>query len=265
MGEVEFVTRAPHPLLRHSIVQITGYAEPPMPTASCAPASLLTPLIFSFGAPFGIALGSAPSRDWPQGFASGLFAGPAHVTSRGGAACVQVDLTPAGAVRLFGGAAAELAGAVVELDLLPVWGAAARALCARLAETAGWPARINLAEAFVAARLVHDPSREIAAVWRGLAAAQPIAAIARDIGWSHRHMTARFRRETGIAPVTAARMLRFRRVRRLADAGVEGWAGIAAAAGFADQAHMVREFRRLSGETPTEWARHRTTVPPRLG
>ena len=46
--------------------------------------------------------------------------------------------------------------------------------------------------------------------------------------------------------------MRFGRAQALARTG-ENWAGIAAACGYADQAHLAREFAELAGQTPTEW------------
>ncbi len=60
-------------------------------------------------------------------------------------------------------------------------------------------------------------------------------------------------------------MMRFHRACRLArDGGCSGWAGIAAESGYADQAHLAREFSTLAGETPTAWARRLALIDGRL-
>ena len=45
---------------------------------------------------------------------------------------------------------------------------------------------------------------------------------------------------------------------------VSGWARIAAESGYADQAHLAREFSALAGETPTAWARRLALTDSRL-
>lgn len=74
-------------------------------------------------------------------------------------------------------------------------------------------------------------------------------------GLSHRHLIARFREATGLAPKQHARVLRLQLA--LAALGTPGLgaADVAADAGFADQAHFTREFRDLTGVTPTDWLR----------
>jgi AraC-like DNA-binding protein len=86
--------------------------------------------------------------------------------------------------------------------------------------------------------------------------------IARELGWSRKHLAARFHRELGLAPKSIARIARFQNVlaqarTRSAGSAPLAWADVAMACGYADQAHLTREFVEMSGTTPSRWlARH---------
>ena len=84
-----------------------------------------------------------------------------------------------------------------------------------------------------------------------------IGRLAREVGWSRKHQAERFALEVGATPKTVARILRFARARRaiLDGAPPSGWAGLAQDYGFADQAHLIREFQALAGMTPPRLAR----------
>jgi AraC-like DNA-binding protein len=58
-----------------------------------------------------------------------------------------------------------------------------------------------------------------------------------------------FQAETGLPPHAYLNQLRVRRARELLDRGVPP-AGAAAEAGFADQAHLTRHFKRVVGVPP---------------
>ncbi|MFV0676026.1 helix-turn-helix domain-containing protein [Variovorax sp. tm] len=75
--------------------------------------------------------------------------------------------------------------------------------------------------------------------------------VAADLGVSARHLRRVFREALGISPKAFARLTRFHRALRDArhDSRM-GWAGIAAAAGYYDQAHLIAEFRAIAGVTP---------------
>lgn len=89
-----------------------------------------------------------------------------------------------------------------------------------------------------------------------MAAAAPrspgVAELARAAGLSPAHFARAFRARTGVAPHAWLATLRLERaldlLRRPGSAPV--LAEVAAAAGFADQAHMTRELRRATGLTP---------------
>jgi AraC-like DNA-binding protein len=78
-----------------------------------------------------------------------------------------------------------------------------------------------------------------------------VFAVAAELGVSERHLRRVFRETVGVSPKAFARIARFHRAlgagRQDARAG---WASIAAAAGYYDQAHLIAEFRAIAGVTP---------------
>jgi uncharacterized glyoxalase superfamily protein PhnB/AraC-like DNA-binding protein len=97
------------------------------------------------------------------------------------------------------------------------------------------------------------PSPELAWAWRTMqnaGGAVRIADLAREAGCSHRHLIGRFREQVGATPKTAARVLRYTRAARLLDRGGLRQAEVATACGYADQAHMIREYARLPAQLP---------------
>src|SRR5207247_1750577 len=85
---------------------------------------------------------------------------------------------------------------------------------------------------------------------RGLSGAELTADdLAAAAGCSRYAAYRAFSQAYGLAPSDYQRQLRVRTARRLLSAGVEP-ARAAAAAGFADQAHLTRWFRRYYGVTP---------------
>jgi AraC-like DNA-binding protein len=78
-----------------------------------------------------------------------------------------------------------------------------------------------------------------------------VDAAARAAGVSVRQVERAFARHLGIPPKSVARIQRFQRVLRalMRDPGVP-LADVSAEAGYFDQAHMIRDFRRFSGGVP---------------
>jgi transcriptional regulator GlxA family with amidase domain len=101
------------------------------------------------------------------------------------------------------------------------------------------------------------PSPEVGWAWRRLVAsdgAAPISRIADEVGWSHRHLIARFRQQVGLTPKIGARLVRLDAVwRHIEKRGPLDWGQVAADAGYADQAHLIRDFRQFTGTTPAEF------------
>lgn len=169
---------------------------------------------------------------------------------------IQLALRPGAARRLLGAPAGELAGRSVELEA--VLGPRVGLLRERLHEIPSWSGQFELVED-VLARLLGDEARvpaEVGEAWRVLersGGAVRIRDVARHVGWSMRRLQEQFGREYGVAPKGAARLHRFTRSRRLVAGGRLGLGDIAQRCGFADQAHLNREWQALAGVAPTRW------------
>lgn len=75
--------------------------------------------------------------------------------------------------------------------------------------------------------------------------------LAREVGVSIRHLERLFARELGYPPKVVARVLRFQRtLRQLMDDRHIALGDLAETAGYFDQAHFIRDFRRFSGGVP---------------
>lgn len=72
-------------------------------------------------------------------------------------------------------------------------------------------------------------------------------------GFSRRHLERLFRRQVGLTPKEYGRIVRVQRALRLLAGAPSGHgAAIAAACGFSDQPHMIRELRELAGVPPSQ-------------
>jgi AraC-like DNA-binding protein len=176
---------------------------------------------------------------------------------------VQVELTPVGALALFGDVA-DLNDAVVPLD--EAFGARGTRLVERLSETGSWEARLKLLDESFGCDNAPGLSPEVAWLRRQLEASKGRARVEPlmdETGWSRRHVTARFRRQLGVAPKAYARLLRFDHASELLGALSPGrtLADVAMAAGYYDQSHLTRDFVALAGMTPAVYAADATFAP----
>jgi AraC-like DNA-binding protein len=97
-----------------------------------------------------------------------------------------------------------------------------------------------------------DPTASAVAHRLELAAGPGVVAqLAADVGLSERQLQRRCHIAFGYGPKTLQQVLRFQRALRLARAGGR-LADVAAEVGYADQAHLARETRRLAGVPLTD-------------
>jgi AraC-like DNA-binding protein len=236
----------PHPELRTLVARdYTGYPEGTVEHRLLLPASLSVPVI--------IKILDSPHR--PPEFAMGAHDTYTRVEGACAPSYLELWLAPLGAYTLLGLPMDALANHTV--DLVDLLGASGRQLAAGVRDAPTWRERFALVDRFLLRRLGDGPrpAPEVARAWNRLLAtggAGPIGEIAREVGWSHRNLIAKFRQQVGLPPKTAARLVRLDTVwRRLAAPGPHSsWGRIAADAGYADQAHLIRDFRQFTGTTP---------------
>ncbi len=179
-----------------------------------------------------------------------LVAGPdtrAHlVADTPGARYVGLRFAPGTGPAVFGVPAAEVRDRRVPLAAL--W---PRDLAEELTERAAAaadPARVLEAAAGRRLRAGAGPDPLCAAVLAAARDGRPVASVARSVGLGERQLHRRCLAAFGYGPKTLARVVRLRRAIRLARAGVPS-AEVASAAGYADQAHLAREVKALTGVT----------------
>ncbi|MEV0157852.1 helix-turn-helix domain-containing protein [Micromonospora sp. NPDC050686] len=216
---------------------------------------------------FEIAWARRPSsRQKRRAAVAGLHMDPVELKQEGCTRGVYVTLSPLGASTLLGLPASALAGQVADLaDVVP----AMADLPERLMDCRSWPRRRELVERYLLNGLVNHGERanydELRATLAVLSEANRVQEAAQLLGCSRRHLSSTVRAEIGVTPKEYQRLVRFETARaRLvaaANAGPVSLAAVAAASGFADQAHLTREWRAMAMCTPTQWLRAEGLAP----
>ena len=196
-------------------------------------------------------------RPASEGFSSAVIGGP-RTTFYGkwmgdAVYSVGVQFYPGVAEPLFGVPADTLAERHTNLDA--VWGHHAEQLWERLLAAPTPEEQLGVLETVMLARL---PGYSLSvsgvmhpAISFGLgrfAQGATVTEVVRESGYSHRYFNALFKRATGLSSKAYCRVRRLQHV--LAAPRDTALAELALAAGFADQAHLQREFRALTGVTP---------------
>lgn len=188
----------------------------------------------------------------PTGFVVGLLDAPLRIEAAGVVRCMAARLRPWAVGRLFG----EAAGRGWK-DAGDIFGARLGRLAERV-EARDWErAAAVFDEVLIEAFQRWDPGGTGGGlVGPFVEGGRPTADVADDWAITGRQVERKVRGLTGTSPKRLASLARFQRVRDAiwADPAVD-LARLAAASGFADQAHMTRSFRRFAGQTPARFAR----------
>jgi AraC-like DNA-binding protein len=210
-------------------------------------------LVLEFGPPLSVADSSGVWERRQSGFFAGIDDGASLTEFAGAQAGVQVNLTLKGAHAFLATPMHEVARRVMGLRELGV----TPSLAERLAEARNWSARFGVVVEFLQLRLGRSPPLSDLVSWAASridasGGAVRIDELAKELGYSRKHLHACFLREVGLSPKRYAEVMRFDGLRRrLLANGTTGLADLAAELGYADQAHMTRDARRFSSMSPT--------------
>ncbi|MEO8592685.1 MAG: helix-turn-helix domain-containing protein [Candidatus Solibacter sp.] len=205
-------------------------------------------LILNLREPFE-ALDGATWRRQPECFLAGQITGPLLLRAGSCSRMIGIRFRPGGVAQLLGVPADELAGRSID----------ARDLGLGALRSVG---SVDEAEQIVLERERGAADAVMDEAVRLLSRDGEVGGAARALGLSTRHLERRFKARVGMSPKHFARIVRFQRVFGAVEGGGSGWVEAAAACGYYDQAHLIRDFRDLAGEAPShlmggdELARH---------
>ena len=260
-GQWRFSNAAPEPALGGMVQEywevegrLGPFRERVLPNGS-------TEVMVNLGPPHTL-LTDAGASVWDRAWFSGLHERAIAIESLQGTHLISARLRPLGALRLFGPAVPRAANTVVDLERF--LGPSAVELRALLLGAASTEERFAHLERFLLRYLSLDrvPSAIVSEAAGRIEEAHGnlrIATIHADLKVSRKQLWLGFGRELGLSPKAYAQLHRFvwTLARLRESTGVE-WPRLAAAAGYSDQAHLVRDFRRAAFASPTEFLRTRT-------
>jgi AraC-like DNA-binding protein len=188
----------------------------------------------------------------PNALVTGLWDRTRTLTHSGSCANVLAMMTPTGASALLREPVQHLFNGTMPLEY-QVRASQLSLVEEQLHESSHHLQRVEVVERFLLEQLRNRvPDSLIATAVHSIRASRGslrIDRLARHMGLSQSALERRFRREVGASPKKFAALVRLRHVVRLRRAGVS-LTDIAHAAGYADQPHFIKDFRRFTGQAP---------------
>jgi AraC-like DNA-binding protein len=213
-------------------------------------------IVFSFGPAYCVQGLWSPGESGPSGHVIGAMS--AARTASHGERIIQVGayVRPAQARALLCVPPTELTDQIVALDDL--WGGDAVGLEAQIAEARSDGERVAALERALVERVAHRRALQSGPDVAGMASfvlsrsgLLTVNELAFAAGVSRQYLARSFKEEIGVAPKLYCRLARFRAALNRANIrSTCGWATVAADLGYADQSHLIADFKEFAGLTP---------------
>lgn len=194
---------------------------------------------------------------------TGMHRGGYVIDTRQLSAIMGVHFRPGGAWSLLGIPAHELRDARIDFQLLI--GQDSHRLMDRLMRAASPQEKLRLVDAALCQRrlrCIHPAVAWAAEQMTRYPASVRVALLAEEAGLSERRLSELFASQVGINPKGFARLRRFQTaLGRIHLAAHPDWCDVALKTGYADQAHLIRDFREFSGLSPAVYHAQRGMSP----
>lgn len=191
----------------------------------------------------------------PNALVTGLWDKTRTLTHSGSCANVLAMFTPTGAAALLSEPVEHLFNGTMPLEQ-QARRSQLSLLEEQLFESSHHVQRVEVVERFLLEQLRNRaPDALVAAAVhriRIIRGSLRIDRLARHLSLSQSALERRFRREVGASPKKFAALVRLRHVVRLRRAGVS-LTDIAHFAGYADQPHFIKDFKRFTGQAPASF------------
>lgn len=216
-------------------------------------------MIFHYGDPFSYSKRENQDEIQPSSFLGGQINRCLTITPTGDVGLIGVRFHPYGAAALLSLPMGELAGETI--DLVDIVGNKAKELSEQIALAQERQNRILLIEGLLmklySDRIQADLLVE-EAVFRVLNLKQEttVSELAKSLFISQRHLSRRFRHHVGLTIKSFYNIHRFQRLLRSISEHAEGSSSLtnaAYSAGYYDQSHLIKDFRRYTGTNPSEY------------
>jgi AraC-like DNA-binding protein len=258
-----YAEREPSNLLSAHVRCVWTYAAP----ASADALQRIVPdgcpeLIVHHGAPYAELDDAGAETLQPSVLFAGQLTRPLRLRPTGASAVIGVRFRPHGARAFIG---------VPMRETTDARRAFAADLARRVGSAGGEDARIEQVERFVAERIaaLAEPGdalvRRVVERIDAAGGQVEMRLVLEDAGIGRRQLERRFADAVGVGPAMLAAIVRFRRVFDVIERdSARPWTEAALEAGYYDQSHFIREFRRFVGCTPTQFEAERTGLASAL-
>lgn len=187
----------------------------------------------------------------PDRSLAGVQSSARQMTTLPHSGVILAQFVPGGAAAFFDLPLHELHDATIDPDFTP-------SICEQMAEAPDHPARVAIFEALLRACLRARRDDLVDAALAAIVAARGdvrISELARSLATAQDPLEKRFRRAVGASPKQLASLVRVRAAIALGQRTSSTWAHVAHAAGYFDQSHFNREFRAVTGVSPSTFFR----------